>query len=54
MDAVEQVLLAEREWLLAHLRLGVPALECLMDPYYLQIDASGDTVGKEQVLASFG
>lgn len=53
MDAVEQVLLAEREWLLAHLRLDIPALERLMDPDYLQIDADGDTVGKEQVLASF-
>ena len=52
MDAVEQVLLAEREWLLAHLQLDVAALDRLMDPDYLQIDAGGDTVGKEQVLAS--
>ena len=52
MDAVEQVLVAEREWLLAHL-LDIPALERLMDPDYLQIAPGGDTVNKEQVLASF-
>ncbi|HET7273347.1 MAG TPA: nuclear transport factor 2 family protein [Rubrobacter sp.] len=53
MDAVEQVLLAERAWLLAHLQLDVPALDRLMDPGYLQIDSRGGVVGKEQVLASF-
>jgi ketosteroid isomerase-like protein len=52
VDAVEQVLLAEREWLLAHLQLDVAALDRLMDPDYLQIDAGGDKVTKEQVLAS--
>jgi ketosteroid isomerase-like protein len=53
MDAVEQVLVAEREWLLAHLHLDIPALERLMDPDYLQIGAGGDALDKEQVLASF-
>ena len=53
MDAVEQVLVAEREGLLAHLHLDIPALERLMDPDYLQIAPGGDTVNKEQVLASF-
>ena len=53
MDAVEQVLVAEREWLLAHLHLDIPALERLMDSDYLQIDAGGDALDKEQVLASF-
>ena len=53
MDAVEQVLVAEREWLLVHLRLDIPALERLMDSDYLQIDAGGDALDKEQVLASF-
>ena len=53
MDAVEQVLVAEREWLLAHLHLDIPALERLMDPDYLQIAPGGDTVNREQVLASF-
>jgi ketosteroid isomerase-like protein len=53
VDAVGQVLLAEREWLLAHLRLDIPALDRLMDPDYLQIDARGKTVNKGQILASF-
>jgi ketosteroid isomerase-like protein len=53
VDAVEQILHAEREWLLAHLRLDVAALEYLMDPDYLQIGAAGGTVDREQVLASF-
>lgn len=53
MVAVEQVLLVEREWLLAHLQLDIPAFDRLMDPGYLQIDAGGDALGKEQVLASF-
>ena len=53
MDAVEQVLLAEREWLLAHLRLDVPVLDRLMDPDYLQIDEEGGTVNKGRALASF-
>ena len=47
MDAVEQVLVAEREWLLAHLHLDIPALERLMDSDYLQIDAGGDALDKE-------
>ena len=52
-SAVEQVLRAEREWLLAHLRLDVQALDRLMAPEYFQIDDRGRTVGKEQVLESF-
>jgi ketosteroid isomerase-like protein len=52
-SAVEQVLRAEREWLLAHLRLDVQALDRLMAPEYLQIDARGRAVSKEQVLESF-
>ncbi|HLL97935.1 MAG TPA: nuclear transport factor 2 family protein [Rubrobacteraceae bacterium] len=53
MSAVERVLRAEREWLLAHLRLDVDALDRLMAPDYSQIDDRGRVVGKEQVLASF-
>ena len=53
MDAVEQVLVAEHEWLLAHLHLDIPALERLMDSDYLQIDAGGAALDKEQILASF-
>jgi ketosteroid isomerase-like protein len=52
-SAIEQVLRAEREWLLAHLRLDVQALDRLMAPEYVQIDDRGRTVGKEQVLESF-
>jgi ketosteroid isomerase-like protein len=52
VDAVEQVLVAEREWLLAHQHLDIPALERLMDSAYLQIDAGGAALDKEQTLAS--
>src|SRR3712207_791155 len=52
-SAVEQVLRAAREWLLAHLRLDVQALDRLMAPEYIQIDAGGRAVSKEQVLESF-
>lgn len=52
-SAVEQVLRAEREWLLAHLRLDVQALDRLMAPEYIQIDAGGRAVSKEKVLESF-
>ena len=51
--AADQVLRAEREWLLAHLRLDVRALDRLMAPEYSQIDDNGRLVSKEQVLASF-
>jgi len=51
--AVEQVLRAEREWLLAHIRLDFQALDHLMAPEYIQIDARGRVVGKEQVLEPF-
>jgi len=50
--AVEQVLLAEREWLLAHLGLDARALNRLMAPEYAQIDDKGRTTSKEKVLAS--
>lgn len=50
--AVEEVLRAEREWLLAHLRLDVAALDGLMAPEYVQIDGEGRIVGREEVLAS--
>ena len=50
---VEQVLRAEREWLLAHLRLDVRALDRLMAPEYSRIDGRGRIVSKEQVLESF-
>jgi ketosteroid isomerase-like protein len=53
LSAVERVLRAEREWLLAHLRLDVDALDRLMAPDYVQIDDKGRAVSKEQVLASF-
>ncbi len=52
-SAVEQVLRAEREWLLAHLRLDLQALDRLMAPEYSQIDDRGRIVSKEQVLESF-
>ena len=51
--AAEEVLRAEREWLSAHLRLDVAALDQLMAPDYVQIDGGGRLVGKEEVLASF-
>jgi hypothetical protein len=52
MAVVERVLQAEREWLLAHLRLDVDALDRLMAPDYAQVDDRGRIVSKEQVLAS--
>ena len=51
-SGVEEVLGAEREWLEAHLRLDAGALDRLMAPDYVQIDASGRAVGREEVLAS--
>ena len=51
--AVREVLDAEREWLQAHRRLDVSALDGLMAPDYAQIDADGRVVGREEVLASF-
>ena len=51
--AADQVLRAEREWLLANLQLDVGALDRLMAPEYSQIDDNGRLVSKEQVLASF-
>ncbi|HEV8043669.1 MAG TPA: nuclear transport factor 2 family protein [Rubrobacter sp.] len=51
--STEEVLRAEREWLLAHLRLDVPALEALMAPDYVQVDGGGSVVGREQILDSF-
>ena len=50
--AVERVLRAEREWLLAHLRLDAQALDRPMAPEYAQIDDRGRIISKEQVLAS--
>jgi ketosteroid isomerase-like protein len=50
-SAVKQVLRAEREWLVTHLRLDVQALDRLMAPEYIQIDARA--VSKEEVLGSF-
>ena len=51
--AVEEVLRAEREWLLAHLRLDVQALDALMAPDYAQVDREGSVVGRERILDSF-
>ena len=51
--SAKEVLRAEREWLSAHLRLDVLALERLMAPDYVQIDGAGRIVDKEEVLASF-
>ena len=50
--AIRQVLRAEREWLEAHLRLDIAALDRLMSPDYVQVDAGGRCVSKDQVLAS--
>jgi ketosteroid isomerase-like protein len=50
-SAVKQVLRAEREWLVTHLRLDVQALDRLMAPEYIQIDARA--VSKDEVLGSF-
>jgi ketosteroid isomerase-like protein len=52
-SAVEQVLRAERGWLLAHLRLDAQALDRLMAPEYAQIDDKGRIITKEKVLAFF-
>ena len=52
-SAAGEVLDAEREWLRAHRRLDVPALDGLMAPDYVQIDAGGQVLGREEILASF-
>ena len=49
---MREVLDAEREWLNAHRRLDVSALDGLMALDYAQIDADGRVVGREEVLAS--
>jgi ketosteroid isomerase-like protein len=51
--AVEQVLQAEREWLLAHLSCDVAALDRLMADEYAQVNDEGKVMRKAEVIASF-
>ena len=52
-NAVEQVLQAEREWLLAHLNCDVAELDRLMADEYAQVNDEGKVVHKAEVIASF-
>ena len=52
-NAVEQVLRAEREWLLAHLNCDVAELDRLMADEFTQINDEGKVVHKAEVIASF-
>ena len=52
-EAISQVLLAERQFLLAHLNCDVAALDHLMADEYAQIDSKGSIVPKSEVIASF-
>jgi ketosteroid isomerase-like protein len=52
-ELVQEVLQAEREWVEAHRRLDVAALERLMADEYKHIRADGAVVGKEADLASY-
>jgi ketosteroid isomerase-like protein len=53
MDATAEVLLAERAWLEAHLRLDVSTLQRLMADEFTQIGSNGVLLRKNDVLASF-
>src|SRR5215831_4352266 len=50
--AASEVLLAERAWLEAHLRLDLLALEHLMADEFTQVGSSGALLRKSDVLAS--
>lgn len=52
-DKTQQVIQAEREWLDAHLRLDVSALDRLMADEYTQVNSQGELIGKQQILNSF-
>jgi ketosteroid isomerase-like protein len=52
-DPKDQVLRAERDWALAHLRCDVGALERMMAVEYVQISGCGSILSKEEVLSSF-
>lgn len=52
-NAVEQVLQAGREWLLAHLNCDVAALDHLMADEYAQVNDEGKVLHKAEVIASF-
>ena len=52
-DKSQQVIQAEREWLDAHLRLDVSALDRLMADEYTQVNSQGELIGKLQILNSF-
>lgn len=52
-ELIREVLQAEREWVEAHRRLDIAALERLMADEYKHIRADGTVVGKEEDLASY-
>lgn len=52
IDPAAGVLLAERAWLEAHLRLDMLAFEQLMADEFTQVGSNGALLGKRDVLAS--
>jgi ketosteroid isomerase-like protein len=52
IDPVAEVLIAERAWLEAHLRLDLLTLERLMADEFTQVAANGVLLGKSDALAS--
>ena len=52
-DLIQEVIQAEREWVEAHRRLDIAALDRLMADEYKHIRADGTVVGKEEDLASY-
>jgi ketosteroid isomerase-like protein len=51
--AVQEVMQAEREWVEAHRRLDLSALDRLMGDDYTIIQPDGSVVGKQEALASY-
>jgi ketosteroid isomerase-like protein len=52
-DPAAEVLAAEREWVEAHRRLDLAALDRLMADDYAQVQSDGRVIGKAEALASY-
>ena len=52
-DVVQEVIKAEREWVEAHRRLDIAALDRLMAEEYKHIRSDGAVAGKAEDLASY-
>jgi len=53
IDNEQELLNTEREWVQAHREMDLEKISAILDDEYTQLKANGETIGKQELIASY-